>query len=128
MNQKMTNCFCNSTLSFENCCQPFLKGLNKPKTAEALMRSRYSAYATQNADYLVATTHLSTRKFHKKSAILEWSKSNQWLKLEVVIATETTVTFKAYYLDHHLKAQMHHEHSRFIFENDTWYYVDGEFL
>ncbi|WP_298122152.1 YchJ family metal-binding protein [Flavobacterium sp.] len=124
----MTNCYCGNHNSFQNCCEPFLKGVEKPKTAEALMRSRYSAYTTQNADYLVATTHISTRKFHKKSDILNWSKNNQWIKLEVLTTTETTVTFKAYYLDYQLKAQIHHEHSNFIFENGNWYYTDGIFL
>ena len=121
----MTTCYCGSDSSFENCCQHYIKGFAKAPTAEALMSSRYSAYATQNADYLVATTHISTRKFHKKSDILDWSKSNQWIKLEVLSTTETTVTFKAYYLDYQLKAQIHHEHSNFIFENGCWFYVDG---
>lgn len=123
----MTNCYCGSSKTFENCCKIYIKGIQKPATAEALMRSRYSAFATGEADYLVATTHSSTRKFHKKSDILAWSKSNQWIKLEVIASTETTVTFKAYYLDYQLKAQIHHEHSTFTFENGTWFYVDGTY-
>lgn len=123
----MANCYCGSSKTFENCCKIYIKGIQKPATAEALMRSRYSAFATGEADYLVATTHSSTRKFHKKSDILAWSKSNQWIKLEVISSTETTVTFKAYYLDYQLKAQIHHEHSTFTFENGTWFYVDGTY-
>ncbi len=123
----MQNCYCGSSLSFENCCEPYLKNLKKAPTAEALMRSRYSAFATGAADYLVATTHLPQRKFHNKAYILEWSKSNHWIKLEVLATTETTVTFKAYYLDSELKAQIHNEHSTFVFENGNWYYVDGEY-
>lgn len=123
----MTNCYCGSSKTFENCCKIYIKGIQKPVTAEALMRSRYSAFATGEADYLVATTHSSKRKFHKKSDILAWSKSNQWIKLEVIASTETTVTFKAYYLDYQLKAQIHHEHSTFTFENGTWFYVDGTY-
>ena len=123
----MTNCYCGSSKTFENCCKIYIKGIQKPATAEVLMRSRYSAFATGEADYLVATTHSSTRKFHKKSDFLAWSKSNQWIKLEVIASTETTVTFKAYYLDYQLKAQIHHEHSTFTFENGTWFYVDGTY-
>lgn len=123
----MTNCYCGSSKTFENCCKIYIKGIQKPATAEGLMRSRYSAFATGEADYLVATTHSSTRKFHEKSDILAWSKSNQWIKLEVIASTETTVTFKAYYLDYQLKAQIHHEHSTFTFENGTWFYVDGTY-
>jgi len=123
----MANCYCGSSLSFADCCQPYLVGTKKAPTAEALMRSRYSAFATGAADYLVATTHLSTRKFHKKADILAWSKSNQWVKLEVLAFTETTVTFKAYYLDSLLQAQIHQEHSTFVLENGSWYYVDGSY-
>lgn len=121
----MSDCYCGSSLSFENCCEPYLKTQQKAPTAETLMRSRYSAFATGAADYLVSTTHSSERKFHNKAEIIEWSKSNHWIKLEVLASTETTVTFKAYYLDSELKAQIHHEHSTFIFENNSWYYVDG---
>jgi SEC-C motif-containing protein len=122
------NCYCGHSLSFENCCQPIINGIKKASSAEELMRSRYSAYCTQAADYLVNTTHLSTRKFHKKSDILEWSKSNDWLKLEIIAANETTVEFKAFYLYENGKAQMHHEKSTFIFEDGNWFYVDGIFF
>lgn len=107
----MSNCFCGNEKSFENCCQIYINGIEKAPTAEALMRSRYSAFATQAVDYLITTTHSSTRKFHKKSDILEWSKSNQWIKLEVVDSTENSVTFKAYYIDFQLKARIHYEKS-----------------
>jgi SEC-C motif-containing protein len=123
----MATCYCGASHSFENCCEPYIKGVQKAPTAEALMRSRYSAFATIAADYLVATTHPSKRKFHKKADILAWSKSNQWVKLEVLASTETTVTFKAYYLDGQLQGQIHQEHSTFVFENGNWHYVDGSY-
>ena len=124
----MQQCYCGSKLSFENCCQPVIAGIQNAVVAEQLMRSRYSAYCIQAADYLVATTHASTRKFHKKAAILEWSKSNSWLKLEIISSTENTVEFKAFYLDESLKAQTHHEKSTFVCENGSWFYVDGVFF
>lgn len=121
------NCFCGSNKTFEDCCEPYIKGLLKAPTAEALMRSRYSAYCSQAADYLVATTHVSTRKFHRKTDIMEWSKSNQWLKLEIIDATTHTVEFKAYFLDDRLKANIHHEKSTFANVVGSWFYVDGIF-
>lgn len=123
----MTNCFCGTTIPFQNCCEPYLNGSKNAPTAEALMRSRYTAFATGAADYLVNTTHVSKRKYHNKSKILAWSQSNQWLRLEILAATETTVTFNAYYLDENLKAQIHYEHSTFKLENGKWFYVDGEY-
>lgn len=123
----MASCFCGSNIPFKACCQVYINGIQNAPTAESLMRSRYSAYATGAADYLVMTTHTSTRNFHKKEAILEWSKSNNWMKLEVINATETKVKFKAYYPDYRGNAQVHEELSTFIFENGKWFYVDGEY-
>lgn len=123
----MSHCYCNSQKSFEDCCEPYLKGLKKVPTAEALMRSRYSAYATHHANYLVATTHLSERDNYSKEDILLWATSNQWQKLEVLKATATTVEFKAYYLDSNKKQHIHHEFSTFVQEDGIWYYVDGEY-
>lgn len=119
------NCYCGANATFENCCQPIITGITIAKSAETLMRSRYSAYVIQDADYLIATTHLSTRKFHSKFAILEWAKCSHWLKLEIVSVSETTVEFKAYYLDQSLQTQIHHELSNFSFEKNTWFYLDG---
>jgi SEC-C motif-containing protein len=120
-------CYCGSQMNFNDCCRRYIDGTQKAPTALALMRSRYSAYATHNADYLVATTHITTRDQHKKSDILDWSRSNQWIKLEVLQATDDTVEFKAYYLDSHMQKQIHHEHSTFHMESGKWFYVDGEF-
>lgn len=121
------NCYCGTEKAFLHCCKPYIKGIEKAPTAEALMRSRYSAYCIEAADYIVATTHSTTRKFHKKEDILAWSKSNQWLRLEVLQTTEQVVEFKAYFLDNKLKANVHHEKSTFIAENGSWFYVDGLF-
>ena len=123
----MSNCYCGNSIPFQDCCEPYIKGIANAPTAEKLMRSRYSAFATGAADYLVNTTHISKRRFHNKKDILAWSQANKWLKLEVLGSTETTVTFKAYYLDENLKAQVHYEHSTFKFENNRWFYVDGEY-
>lgn len=123
----MSSCYCGNSSSFQDCCEPYIIGVANTPTAEKLMRSRYSAFATGAADYLVNTTHISKRRFHNKKDILAWSQANKWLKLEILASTETTVTFKAYYLDENLKAQVHYEHSTFKLENGKWFYVDGTF-
>jgi SEC-C motif-containing protein len=123
----MTICYCGNHLPFENCCQPYIKGLAKVPTAESLMRSRYSAYVTGDACYLIATTHTSTRKLYKEKDILDWSQSNHWCRLEVLEVTPTTVTFKAHYIDNHRKEQIHYEKSNFVFEDGSWFYVDGSY-
>ncbi|MGV8992515.1 MAG: YchJ family protein [Flavobacterium sp.] len=124
----MSNCYCGSSLSFENCCKPIIDSQKKASSAEELMRSRYSAYCVQNAEYLLKTTHKSTRKFHRKSDILDWSKSNNWLKLEIISSSEQTVEFKAFYIDSDLNALVHHEKSTFLMEDSAWFYKDGIFF
>ena len=120
-------CYCGSSKNYVVCCEPYIKGILKAPTADALMRSRYSAYAVHDADYLYRTTTQRERRYHSKAAISEWAISNQWLKLEVLNITKNTVEFKAYYLDSALLAQVHHERSTFESENGCWYYVDGEY-
>ena len=120
-------CYCGSQKSFQECCETFINYTQKAPTALALMKSRYAAYVTLQADYLLTTTHISKRKSHSKSEILNWAKSNQWLKLEIIKSTENTVEFKAYFLDSKFEKQIHHELSTFKLEKGSWFYVDGRF-
>ena len=120
-------CHCGASKPFEECCEIYINRIQKAPTAEALMRSRYVAYVTHAVDYLVETTCVSERKYHLKSDILNWSVSNNWLKLEIIKATENTVEFKAYFIDSNGNNQIHHEDSTFVFENGSWFYVDGSF-
>ena len=92
-------CFCGSAIIFRDCCQKYIDGIQKAPTALALMKSRYSAYATRQADYLLATTHNSKRQYYSRQEILHWATANQWQKLEIISATETIVEFKAYFKD-----------------------------
>ena len=121
------NCYCGSSSSYKECCEKFINSSQNAPTAEVLMRSRYSAYATQAVDYLIATTAVLQRKLLIKSDILEWSQSNKWNKLEIIEATENTVEFKAYYTDSNNLSYIHHEKSTFIIKDGKWCYVDGEF-
>lgn len=120
-------CFCGSSILFQDCCQKYIDGKEKASTALALMKSRYSAYATHYADYLLNTTHVSQRKYYSKVDILNWATANKWQKLEIISATENTVEFKAYFLDENNSNQVHHEFSTFKKENGSWFYVDGKF-
>ncbi|MFH6998589.1 YchJ family protein [Flavobacterium sp. FlaQc-57] len=120
-------CFCDTGLLFESCCGLYIKNNQKVTTALALMRSRYSAYAIHNADYLFETTYVSERKYYSKAEILKWATSNKWQKLEILSFTEDTVEFKAYFLDSNNQPQVHYEFSTFKFENGAWFYFDGKF-
>jgi SEC-C motif-containing protein len=120
-------CYCGSGILFQDCCQKYISGNQKAPTALALMKSRYSAYATHQADYLLETTHISQRHYYSKADIFNWATANEWQKLEIMAATENTVEFMAYFLDDKKQSQIHHEHSTFKKEDGCWYYVDGKF-
>ncbi|BBD09151.1 SEC-C motif domain-containing protein [Desulfovibrio ferrophilus] len=48
---KPKDCPCGSGKEYTACCEPIINGTPAP-TAEALMRSRYSAYVVGNIDYI----------------------------------------------------------------------------
>lgn len=120
-------CFCDTGLAFELCCGRYLQNQQKAPSALALMRSRYSAFASHNADYLMQTTAVSQRSFYTKDAILKWAKENTWQRLEVLNYTQNTVEFKAYFIDSSGQEQVHYEFSTFELDKDAWFYLDGKF-
>ena len=123
-----TDCPCGQG-NYANCCQPLHLGVAKAATAEQLMRSRYSAFAKHEIDYIVQTTAKGQQQALDVAAIRDWSESNQWLKLDVVQAQEkldknhAQVEFKAHYHDGQ-QAQEHHEISHFVKHAGVWYFLD----
>ncbi len=127
-------CPCGSEKKFTQCCEPYLLKTKKAPTAEALMRSRYSAYVVQNIDYVVDTHHESTKKELVREDIEAWSEEAKWLGLKIIKTDAGTekdeqglVEFKcSYELDG--KIQNHHEISEFVKENGTWFFREGRFI
>ena len=126
------SCPCGSVL-YSQCCQPLHIGKTKAQSAEQLMRSRYSAFAKYEIDYIVKTTALGQQQALDVKAIADWSKANQWLKLEIVKAQEkldknhAQVEFKAHYVDqnsHTQQVEIHHEISHFVRHENEWYFLD----
>ena len=114
-------------MPYANCCQPYHLKTKIAPSAEALMRSRYSAFVVADADYLYETTFAGKRKGNSKAAYLQSAKNTKWLKLEIVSASLDTVEFKAFYLDKQFKTRVLHEKSNFKSVDGKWYYVDGVF-
>ena len=119
------DCPCGSGLDYRNCCQPYHDGQPAP-TAEALMRSRYSAYVMRLTPYLLATWDAPTRP-----PALDLSGDTRWLGLEVKRHAATgddaaIVEFVARYKVAGRAFRLH-ETSRFINREGRWYYVDGDF-
>ena len=141
MNDQPAACPCGGG-AFAECCAPFLAGAQVPPTAEALMRSRYSAYTLRDEAYLRATWHPGTRP---PEGLFDDEQGLTWLGLEVKSslrlrkrkddaeydsdagsADHDTVEFVARYK---IAGRAHrlHEVSRFVREDGRWLYVDGSF-
>lgn len=114
--------------AYAQCCAPFHEGAAAP-TAEALMRSRYSAYVLGLEAYLLASWHVSTRP---PRVLGPEHAQVKWLGLEVRRSGargehEAFVEFVARSRPGGGRAERLHEISRFLREDGRWYYVDGEF-
>lgn len=123
------NCPCGNNETYKNCCQLAHKSLANVKTAEQLMRSRYTAFTIGDGDYLIKSHHSTTRPIKEKQSMVNWANSVHWLKLEILSKTkgidsdtEGTVEFKAHFLENG-KPQVIHENSKFIKENGCWMYL-----
>lgn len=116
-------CPCNPNKKYSDCCQKAHKNINTVTTAEKLMRSRYSAFVLANINYLQKSHHTTTQPSKKEKRELEaWTKSVNWLKLEVLNSTENTVEFKAYFMENG-SVNVIHENSAFCKENGYWVYL-----
>jgi SEC-C motif domain protein len=70
--------------AFSNCCGPYLAREKAPPTAEALMRSRYSAFVRADVDYLFDTLAEDQRTDFDRAATTDWAKKSEWLGLEIL--------------------------------------------
>ncbi|MCF6282785.1 MAG: YchJ family protein [Candidatus Polarisedimenticolaceae bacterium] len=127
-------CHCGSGKLFEECCGPILAGKEKAITAEALMRSRYSAYAMGKIEYLGDTLHPDNRHDHDVDATRRWAMNSEWLNLEIGVTEaggkeddKGTVEFTATFKEKGIQRK-HHENSRFEKLDGAWYYVDGDLI
>ncbi|MEO0336282.1 MAG: YchJ family protein [Pseudomonadota bacterium] len=127
-------CYCNSGVEFGQCCEPLIKGKKKAQTAEQLMRSRYTAFAIGEMDYIVDTHHPSSRDSVDVQGNQAWSKGAEWKGLEIrsTIGGEESdskgqVEFVASF-DMDGEEKTHHELSDFKKEKGEWFFVDGKLM
>lgn len=123
----MTNaCPCGRAAAYDECCGRYLAGTPAPD-AEALMRSRYTAYTRRDEAYLLATWHPATRP--ERLGLAEESPP-RWLGLAVkrhavLDADHAEVEFVARYKVAGRAFRLH-ETSRFERLDGRWYYRDGQ--
>jgi SEC-C motif-containing protein len=126
-------CPCHSGLSYQECCGPYHTKKELPESALQLMRSRFSAYALKNADYIMETTHpenilYSTNQEEWKESILFFCKKTEFRGLKIIEVLEGTlesyVTFFAHLFQDHQDVSFQ-ETSHFYKIDDRWLYFSG---
>lgn len=125
----MTLCPCGSQKNYQDCCQPLHNGSCTAKTAEQLMRSRYSAFVIKLPTYLINTHQ---HNVDTVAQLEETFTNTHWKQLEIVSIergreqdSEGRVEFIASFESPEGAGQLH-ENSRFVKENGRWLYVDGD--
>ncbi len=118
-------CHCESGKPYSACCKTYHSGIAAP-IAEALMRSRYSAYVFGLEDYLLQTLHPESRPI---ALNLAEDIATIWLGLQIMHAesnsvVKETVEFVARYKIGG-KAERLHELSEFVRIDTRWYYLTG---
>jgi SEC-C motif-containing protein len=113
--------------AYPDCCGRYLDAFETlpAPDAESLMRSRYTAFVRERADYLRATWDAA----HRPAAI-GFEPGLRWLGLELrshrMTGPDTAeVEFVA---RSRLAGRAHrlHERSRFVRRGGRWFYLDGE--
>lgn len=118
----IVECPCGGGL-YARCCARYIECDTPAPTPEALMRSRYTAYALGKDDYILATWAPRTRPRHLYDAK---DARPKWLRLEVLTSDERgdighvhfRATGRASNGAFHLR-----EYSLFRRENGRWFYV-----
>ena len=124
---KNEKCPCCSDKLFTDCCKPVIADHSNAKTAEQLMRSRYTAFTLADNKYLMDSWSLKTRP----KEIHAEEDGIQWITLEVEKCEKGNsddqdgfVTFTARFLSSGNLCRLH-EKSSFIKDGGLWYYLDG---
>ncbi|WHM35595.1 YchJ family metal-binding protein [Streptomyces sp. BPTC-684] len=125
--QAPEDCPCGLPAPYAECCGRYHAGQAAP-TAEALMRSRFSAFAVHDEPYLLRTWHPDHRP-----AGVDFDPGMCWTRLEVLdtkdgSAFHTTgeVTFRAHYTEGGGEGSLY-ERSRFVRYEGAWVYLDAVF-
>lgn len=115
------SCYCGLPMPYKECCQPYHLGKLAP-TPEALMRSRFSAFATANASYILNTQAAALSQNIDPETFSKELQTQKWIKMEVLEATENRVAFTASMLYNETLYTLT-ETSLFSKEDEKWLYT-----
>ena len=127
----MQDCPCGLDFPYTDCCGPLIRGVSYADTAEDLMRSRYTAFAKGEWDYLEKTRYPGDPSDGETSSLFS-QDGRVWTRLEIFESQKGgafddtgEVSFAAYYSDGG-QEKILRETSKFIKENGKWYYSQAQ--
>ena len=122
----MRDCPCGTGFPYIDCCGPLIRGASPADTAEDLMRSRYSAFAMGEWDFIDKTLHPDEREGRKEK--LTKRADVVWTGLEIleirggdIYDTEGEIAFAAHFRESG-EAKILKEQSIFIRKDGKWFY------
>ncbi|WP_243361043.1 YchJ family protein [Fundidesulfovibrio terrae] len=125
-------CPCGSGLELSACCGPIVAGTRPAPTAEALMRSRYTAYVLCDVDHLKRSLDQRWHATFDVDGSREWSEKATWKGLTILSTKagaegdeEGEVEFVASF-EMDGEEQQLRERSRFRKRAGEWRYLDGK--
>lgn len=128
----MDQCPCGSGRKLDECCQPLLDNERSARTAEELLRARYTSHYLKEAAFIINTTHPDQRTPEDEAAYEDWFRNADWTQLEIlniqnggVNDTQGQIEFIAHFSDND-GSHRHHELSTFKKLNGRWYFYDSK--
>ncbi|MFI5298859.1 MAG: YchJ family protein [Polyangiales bacterium] len=123
-------CRCGSNVAYAECCRPFHRGEREAPTAEALMRSRYSAFALGEVEYLWRTLATSNPdRDHPRDALIAALRHTcsrlKFMGLRVHESEEARVLYQARVFEKGRDVSFL-ELAEFEREGDGWRYAVGK--
>lgn len=122
-------CPCGSNQPLHGCCKPMIVGATTPTTAEQLMRSRYTAYALREIDWIERTSAGSALLAFDRASAQRWAEAATFTQLKVIRTTaggpddaSGQVEFEATFRENG-KTQALREVSLFTRVDGLWHYA-----
>ncbi len=130
----MEECPCGTGKDYKECCKPYHLEEKWPANAEALMRSRYSAYVVKEIDYIAKTHSPKAPTKIDLDATKQWAQDSEWMGLKIIKVEENPENNKRsnieFIASYNLKGNSceHHELAEFEKINDKWFFHDGSIV
>lgn len=124
----MALCPCGSMKTISECCGPIIEGAPAP-TAEALMRSRYTAFVQKKLDHIERTHAPEIRADFNRAEAERLAEECEWQGLEIRSTSENGDTAQVDFnirFRRDKKDMVQSELASFRRENGHWLYEKGD--